>query len=281
MEATTEENVRTGIIKRPENTTVIIRAGYSVVCEIKDRPGVVLKVPLPFEEYEEAIEIEKRAYRRLGKHPNLANVIGMDEWGIYLERAEPGCLRLYYKEGGEATPEERIKWCQDLARVLHYVHQNNIRHADLSGRNLLLDSARNILLCDFSGCSIDDDKAPIIAEIGFRHPEKREYRLPTIRAEIHSLGSTIYEIVTGRKPFQERLAKHERGILTLTEQDREIQKLAEKEREVQRLMEEGKYPNVSKLPLGDVMAKCWKRDGFYGSAADVAEDITRSGMFMS
>lgn len=259
---------------------MIIRAGYSVVCEIKDRPGVLLKVPLPFKEYEEAMEIEKRAYRRRGNHPNLAYVIGMDEWGIYLERAEPGCLRLYYKEGGEATPEERIKWCQDLARVLHYVHQNNIRHADLSGRNLLLDSARNILLCDFSGCSIDDDKATSIGEIGFRHPETREYSLPTIRAEIHSLGSTIYEIVTGRKPFHERLAKQDRGILTLTEREHEIQKLDEQEREVERLMEEGKYPNVSKLLLGDVIAKCWKRDGFYGSAADVAEDITCFGTFM-
>ncbi|KAI1421296.1 hypothetical protein F5Y12DRAFT_718600 [Xylaria sp. FL1777] len=72
--------------------------------------------------------------------------------------------------------------------------------------------------------------------------------------------------MTGREPFQERLAKQERGILTLTEQ----------ECEVQRLMEKGKYPNVSKLPLGDVIAKCWKRDGFYGSAADVAKDLTRS-----
>lgn len=81
-----------GFIRRPENTTVIIRAGYSVICDIRDRPGVVLKVPLPFEEFEQAMEIEKRVYRRLGKHPNLPNVVDVDEYGIYLERAEPGCL---------------------------------------------------------------------------------------------------------------------------------------------------------------------------------------------
>ncbi|KAJ8131342.1 hypothetical protein O1611_g2281 [Lasiodiplodia mahajangana] len=270
-----KENIRTGLIKRPENTTVIFHGGYSVLCEIEDRPGVVLKAPLPFEEHAEAIEIEKRAYCRLGKHPNLAKVIGMDEWGIYLERAEPGCLREYYEEGGEATLEERIKWCQDLARVLHYVHQHNIRHADLAGKNLLIDSARNILLCDFGGSSIDDNKSPVVAEVGFRHPEKEEYRLPTIRAEIHTLGSTIYEIVTGSSPFQEKLRNQKYGM-TLTERYRESCKQHEQELEVLRLLDEGKYPNVSEVPLGDVIAKCWKRDGFYGSAADVAEDIARS-----
>lgn len=57
------------------------------------------------------MEIGKRVYYcRLRKYSNLANVIDMNQWGIYLERVEPGCLRLYYTEGGEATAEERIKW---------------------------------------------------------------------------------------------------------------------------------------------------------------------------
>ncbi|KAF2453785.1 hypothetical protein BDY21DRAFT_366776 [Lineolata rhizophorae] len=77
-----------------------------------------------------------------------------------------------------------------------------------------------------------------------------------VRAEIHTRGSTIYEIATGRQPFCE--------------------KPEEQEREVEQLIKEGKHPDVSKLPLGDVIAKCWKRDGFFNSAADVAEEMTRS-----
>lgn len=139
--------------------------------------------------------------------------------------------------------------------------KKKIRHADLSGRNLLIDLARGVLLCDFAGSSIDDDQATVVAETGFRHPDEREYRPPTIRAEIHALGSTIYEIVTGRKPFHE--------------------KTEEQEREVEKLMEEGKYPDVSELPLGDVIVKCWKREGYFTSAADVAEEIARSSTFSS
>jgi serine/threonine protein kinase len=54
----------------------------------------------------------------------------MYKYGIYYKRAMTGCLRLYYKDGGTATLEEKIKWCQDVADVLEYVHQKNVRHAD-------------------------------------------------------------------------------------------------------------------------------------------------------
>jgi serine/threonine protein kinase len=257
MSAGTQENVtyRSGFIKRPEHTTVAIRAGYSVICEIEGRPGVLLKVPLPFAEYDEAIEIEKRVYRRLGKHSNIVNVIDMNEWGIYLERAVPGSLRIYYKDGGNATAEERIRWCRDVAQVLDYVHQHNIRHADLSGKNLL-SHGRNILLCDFGGSSVDDANATIIGEAGFRHFDENEYRQPTMRSEIHSLGSTIYEVIAGRKPF---CSTQDQG------------------REIEILMRQGRYPDVKTLPLGDVIVKCW--NGFFDSALLVAEEISSSSKF--
>ncbi|KAH6692131.1 hypothetical protein BKA61DRAFT_742451 [Leptodontidium sp. MPI-SDFR-AT-0119] len=49
----------------------------------------------------------------------------MVKYGIYYKRAMPDCLRLYYKDGGTATLDEKIKWCQDVADVFEYVHQNN------------------------------------------------------------------------------------------------------------------------------------------------------------
>lgn len=62
MEIPTTETVteRRGFIRRPKNTTVIIRAGgYSVLYDIQDHPDLVLKIPLPFPEFEQALEIEK------------------------------------------------------------------------------------------------------------------------------------------------------------------------------------------------------------------------------
>ncbi len=147
-----------------------------------------------------------------------------------------------------------MTWCRDVATVLEYVHSKDVRHGDLSGRNLLLDAERRILLCDFSGSYIDGEKATILAEDGFRHPDKSEARLPTIPAELHSLGSLLYEIMTYTKPYE--------GV----EEEFVLKRIAKRE-----------YPDVSEVLLGDVMMKCWM--GVFGSAAEVAKAIAQTGIY--
>jgi hypothetical protein len=236
------------LVNYPPNSNPLLRTNLSVLYDHPDRPNQVCKVPCPWEGAELAHKVERRIFERLEEHPNLVKVIEMDQYGIWLERASHGCLRQYYMEGGEATLQERLKWCEDVAQVLSHVHSKNIRHADLSGRNLLIDAEKRILLCDFSGSSIDDERASITAEDGFRHPDKDEYTEPTIRCEIHTLGSTVYEIITGKVPHH--------GL--------------EKEA-ICKLLEEGQYPNVSKVPLGDLIRRCW--EGGFDSVAEVAEEI--------
>ncbi|XXG98936.1 hypothetical protein Hte_005269 [Hypoxylon texense] len=213
-----------------------------------ERPGEIVKVPIPMKVFLEGFETEKRVYARLGKHKNIVNVVQMDERALYLKRAKYGCLWLYYKEGGTVSFMEKMKWSHDVAETLEYLHQKNVRHADLSGKNLLINSARDILLCDFGGSSIDDHKALAKAEGGYHHPDEAEWSAPTIRSEIHSLGSVIFEIMTGKKPHD--------GL---------------EEHEVRQLIEQGKYPDVSNVPLKDTIEKCWK--GVFHSAAEVAQEI--------
>ncbi|KAI0869377.1 kinase-like protein [Hypoxylon argillaceum] len=241
------------IANHPPNAKTLLITGCGIIYTVPDRPNELVKVPKPFEYARRDHEIERRVYRRLGKHRNIVNVVEMDQYGIYLERAAHGSVREYFIGGGKAELWERLLWCRDVAGVLDFVHRKGIRHSDLSGRNLLIDSGRNILLCDFAGSCIDEEKATVLAESGFRHPDERENVQPTIRAEIHTLGSTIYEIVTGMQPYQ--------GL-----EDHEIDKH----------LAEGQYPDVSEVPLGDVVAKCWKGD--FGSAAEVAEEIDSSSL---
>ncbi|OAA67859.1 Protein kinase-like domain protein [Niveomyces insectorum RCEF 264] len=223
------------VANHPPNAKTLFITGCGIIYVVPERPNELVKVPKPFEYAKRDHEIERRVYRRLGTHRNIVRVVDMDQYGIYLERAAHGSLREYFMGGGNAELGERILWCRDVAGVLAFVHRKGIRHADLSGRNLLIDARRTILLCDFAGSSIDGEKATILAESGFRHPDKREYVPPTIRAELHALGSTVFEIVTGAQPYQ--------GL-----EDHEIdQRLAA-----------GQYPDVSEMPLGDVVAKCWQ-----------------------
>lgn len=240
-------------VKHPPNTTFFELGSSGRLYTILDRPTEVVKVPAPYEWAMRDLEIEKRVYGRLRSHPNLIRCLGTDDYGVYLERASLGNLREYYSRGSVATLREKVQWSWDTASVLYYIHQNNIRHGDLSGRNLLLDSKRTIRLCDFAGSFIDGESATIWAESGFRHPDENEYKTPTIQGELHALGSTIYEIVTGTKPY--------RGLEYW---------------EIDRLLEERRYPSVSNLVIGEVMLKCW--NGVFSSAAEVADDIKRTGM---
>jgi serine/threonine protein kinase len=221
------------------------------VCIHPDRPSEAIKVPISRPGALADFEVEKRIYTRLGSHPNIVKCLRIEDSAIYLERAEHGCIRQYYREGGTSTMAERIKWSRDLANTLQYVHDHNIRHGDLGGKNLLLDSTRTIKLCDFAGSAIDDTPSTVWAQSGFRHPCDREESISTVKAEIHALGSTIFEIITNKEPH-EGLSNHI----------------------VDQMLADGKYPDVTNVTLGDVITKCWK--GEFESASEVAKSIDKS-----
>ncbi|OAA60574.1 Protein kinase-like domain protein [Niveomyces insectorum RCEF 264] len=245
------------IMNHPPNVKIFFRSGFGVVYQSREHPERLCKVPLPLKSYLAMHETERRIFTRLGEHgghPNLVRVTGMDDHGIWMERALYGCLRVFYDQNGgpSAVPvplATRLQWCEDVARVLSFVHSHGVRHADLSGRNLLVDADMRILLCDFSGSAIDDQKAAISAEAGYRYPsETDEDRFPSMRSELHALGSTLYEIVAAQEVH--------------AGQAKEV---------VEQLIKDGKYPDVADLALSTVIQKCWR--GEYTSADEVANAI--------
>ena len=211
----------------------------------------LIKLPWDSEASTANLEIEKRVYRRLDNgHPNIIRCLRIADYGIHLERAAHSSLREYFAAGGVATLSERLAWCRDLARAVQFLHERGIRHADLGGRNVLLDAERRVRLCDFAGSSIDGEHATVWAESGFRHPDDGEMELPTVRAELHALGSTLYEIVTSIPPHGEA------GV---------------EEWDVAAWICEGRYPDVTDVALGDIIARCWKGD--FATAGEVASSV--------
>ncbi len=101
------------LVNYPPNTKPMYDGEYIVMgaCAyfytLPDHPSQVIKVPKPNIFALGDIEIEKRIYRRLGKHPHLANVVAMDEYGIYLQLAPNGCLREYYRRAARQHSTRR------------------------------------------------------------------------------------------------------------------------------------------------------------------------------
>ncbi|KAF1961498.1 serine/threonine protein kinase [Byssothecium circinans] len=247
----TDKDVPTYQVNYPDGAKFLTIGGSGLIYIFPSNMAEVLKVPSTNPRTRHNHAIERRIYERLGTHPNIIKCLRMDDYGIHLERAEHGCIRQYFLDGGTATLRERIQWSLDIANALQHVHEHNIRHADLSGRNILLDSTRNVRLCDFAGSAIDDDKATVWVESGFRHPDDDEVKDSTIRAELHALGSTIYELCTFSQPY-----------------GREVEEWI-----VAQWIREGKYPSVKDVILGDIIVKCWNGD--FISAKEVARSIER------
>jgi hypothetical protein len=47
----------------------------------------------------------------------------MDDYGIWFECAAHGCLTEYYLKGGVADTQQKLKWCEDVASILHFIHK--------------------------------------------------------------------------------------------------------------------------------------------------------------
>lgn len=131
---------------------------------------------------------------------------------------------------------------------LAYIHSRKILHTDIGCHNLLLDQHNNLKLCDFAGSSIDGEEPTVCCDVRYQ-PYTDDPTYPvTIRTELFALGSTLYEIWTGRKPYQDK-----------------------SDEDVIRCFRDSQFPDVENLPPASVISKCWR--GSYSNATEVVNDL--------
>ncbi|KFY61221.1 hypothetical protein V496_05138 [Pseudogymnoascus sp. VKM F-4515 (FW-2607)] len=202
--------------------------------------------------FTERLEIESRIYARLPKkHPRHLEMFSYSrEEGLVLEFMPRGDLGKYLRgedprtqrggelrgarEAVEVSPKQRLQWACDAAEGLALLHGHGVWHCDVRAMNFLVDEGLRLRIIDFEGSSIDGVEGAAVETARFFLP--REWKEPsTARTEVFALGSLVYEIMTGREPYQE----------------------VEDDDEVTALFVEKRFPPVDGLMCGDVMMKCW------------------------
>lgn len=148
------------------------------------------------------LEIERRAYERLGPHPSIAGYYGATEDGsiIILERGK--CLRdIYQAVNADDIPIcKKLRWANEAAIGLHYIHENGIIHADVGCRNPIVTQEDNLKFIDFAGSSIDGEAATVCYEWCSYRPSVPKISMQT---DIFAYGCTIFEIENGKPPYHE------------------------------------------------------------------------------
>jgi serine/threonine protein kinase len=106
-------------------------------------------------------------------------------------------------------PEQILPWIEQLCSALDYAHREaRIVHRDIKPRNLMLTKAGRLKIADFGTAAIITDsvsrhsmEGSISGTLSYMSPQQAEGKRPTILDDIHAVGATIYELLTGKPPF--------------------------------------------------------------------------------
>jgi serine/threonine protein kinase len=156
---------------------------------------------------------EARVLGQLGDHPNIANVLERWEDGktAYMSSRylSGGSLRDWIensKDTDKELPVESIlRIATEIAQGLSYIHGRRILYRDLQPCNVLFDERDTVHLVDFdTAVSLDERDMSDLSHrpvIDYMAPELTEDESADERADLYSLGATIYEMAAGRPPF--------------------------------------------------------------------------------
>ncbi|MBX7222405.1 MAG: protein kinase [Blastocatellia bacterium] len=157
---------------------------------------------------------EAQAQARI-THENVCQVYEVGEIGTRPYIAMERIVGQPIKEVARSVPrEDLIRLVKEAATGLHAAHRLGIIHRDVKPANLLVrttpDGIRQACLMDF-GLARDLDEQHSLTETGFvlgtpayMSPEQAQGAKAGIdrRADVYSLGATLYELLTGVRPFE-------------------------------------------------------------------------------
>ena len=157
-------------------------------------------------------EREAKALARL-THPNIVKVTDYGEYEgkpyLVMPYLPGGTLK--QKLNGKPMPwQEAIHILLPIARALAYAHEQGMVHRDVKPSNILITHSGDPMLTDFGIAKMLDleetmDLTGTNAAVGtpeYMAPEQVTSKTVDHRADIYGLGVVLYEMVTGRKPFQ-------------------------------------------------------------------------------
>lgn len=198
---------------------VLGRGGMGVVYKARQRGLkrlVALKMLLAGAHASEAhmarFQAEAEAVAQF-QHPNIVQIhqVGQHEGLPFfsLEFVEGGSLEQELKRQPQ-PPETAARHAETLARAMAYAHQHGVIHRDLKPANVLIAQDGTLKITDFGlARRLESDSrqtasGTIMGTPNYMAPEQAAGRTDDIdeRADVYALGAILYEMLTGRPPFQ-------------------------------------------------------------------------------
>ncbi len=142
-------------------------------------------------------------------HPNIVSVYDVCEddgrYFIVMELVEGITLKEYINLNGRLNMAQAIDFSIQIASGLEAAHEHHVIHRDIKPQNIIVSKSGNIKVTDFGIAKAATSTTMSTTGIGSVHyisPEQARGGYSDERSDIYSLGITMYEMVTGRVPFE-------------------------------------------------------------------------------
>ena len=143
-------------------------------------------------------------------HPNIVAVYDVSHSDameyIVMELVDGITLRQYMDKRGAVPWREALHFTKQMAKALSHAHERGIIHRDIKPQNIMLLKDGTIKIGDFGIAALEnemhEENGQAIGSIHYIAPEQARGECPDARSDIYSLGVVMYEMLTGKKPYE-------------------------------------------------------------------------------
>src|SRR5918998_3733297 len=143
------------------------------------------------------------------QHPNVVQVFDRGEWdGTYYIAMEllPGRnLKQIVRDHGMLDPALAVDLVIQILKAARFAHRRGIVHRDIKPHNVIVDDEGRAKVTDFgialAGASDMTETGSIMGTAHYLSPEQAQGQPVDARSDLYSIGIVLYELLTGRPPF--------------------------------------------------------------------------------
>lgn len=142
------------------------------------------------------------------EHPNIVNIydVGCEngDYYIVMEYVEGITLKKYIEKKGQLTFKEALSIAIQVARGIQAAHAKNIIHRDIKPQNIIISTEGKVKVTDFGIARAANNNtihSDVMGSVHYASPEQARNGYVSNKSDIYSLGIVMYEMVTGRVPF--------------------------------------------------------------------------------
>ncbi len=262
------------IADRYEVLEKIGTGGMSDVYKAKDkklnRPVAVKVLKQEFSDnanFVSKFRVEAQAAAGL-MHPNIVNVYDVGEENginfIVMELVEGITLKKYIEKKARLSVKEAITIAIQIGMGIEAAHNNHIIHRDIKPQNVIISKEGKVKVTDFGiakAASSNTITSNVMGSVHYTSPEQARGGYSDEKSDIYSLGITLFEMLTGRVPFN--------GETTVAIAIKQIQEEMPSPRE---------YVDDIPVSVEQIVLKCTQKspDRRYQNMSDLIEDLKKS-----